>query len=145
MFSKACEHGIRAITYIATQSLEGRRVKIGDVAMHAGSPEAYTGKILGTLTRYRIVNSHTGPYGGFDIDVHRMKEIHMSDIVYALDGDSLFNGCALGLSECSHERPCPLHHRFVKIRNELKETLHTTSIYDLALSLQSGKTVLIKS
>ena len=31
MFSKACEHGIKAIIYIATQSMDGKRVKIGDV------------------------------------------------------------------------------------------------------------------
>ena len=57
MFSKACEHGIKAIIYIATQSIEGRRVKIGDVAEHSGSPEAFTAKVLGALTKHKIVNS----------------------------------------------------------------------------------------
>ncbi len=142
MFSKACKHGIKAIIYIATQSMEGRRVKIGDVAARAGSPEAYTAKILGTLTKHRIVNSHTGPYGGFDIDTRRMEEIYMSDIVNALDGDGLFKDCALGLSECSHDYPCPAHHRFVRVRAELKQMLETTSVYDLAMGLKSGKTVL---
>ena len=144
MFSKACEHGIKAIIYIATQSIEGRRVKIGDVVEHSGSPEAFTAKVLGSLTKHNIVNSHTGPYGGFDIDVKKMKEIKVIEIVEAIDGDSIFNGCGLGLSECSTVQPCPMHDKFVKVRNEIKKMLTNTTIHDLALGLKSGKTVLLK-
>jgi Rrf2 family transcriptional regulator, iron-sulfur cluster assembly transcription factor len=144
MFSKACEHGIKAIIYIATQSIEGRRVKIGDIVEHSGSPEAFTAKVLGALTKHNIVNSHTGPYGGFDIDIKRMKEIKMSEIVEAIDGDSIFNGCGLGLSECNDIKPCPMHEKFIKVRSEIKKMLVSTSIYDLALGLKSGKTVLMR-
>ena len=54
MFSKSCEYGIKAIIYIATQSLEDVRVKIGDVAENTGTPEAFTAKILGSLTKHNI-------------------------------------------------------------------------------------------
>jgi len=144
MFSKACEYGIKAIIYIASQSLEGRRVKIGDIVEHSGSPEAFTGKILGALTKHNIVNSHTGRYGGFDIDTNRLKDIKMSSIVLAIDGDSIYNGCGLGLKECNANEPCPMHENFVKVRGELKKMLTTTSIYDLATGLKSGKTTLVR-
>lgn len=144
MFSKACEYGLKAMIYIATQSLENNRVKIGDVADNAGSPEAFTAKILGTLTKHHIVQSHKGPYGGFEIDVNRMKQINISEIVYAIDGDHIYNGCALGLNECNALEPCPLHEHFVKIRDELKKMLETTTIYDLATQLKSGKTILVR-
>lgn len=144
MFSKACEHGIKAIIYIATQSMDGKRVKIGDVVENSGSPEAFTAKVLGSLTKYQIVNSYTGPNGGFFIDVKDMKKIKMSDIVNAIDGDSLYNGCGMGLSECSKAQPCPMHDKFIKVRKEIKEMLTTTTVYDLALGLKSGKTVLMR-
>jgi len=144
MFSKACEHGIKAIIYIATQSIEGRRVKIGDVAEHSGSPEAFTAKVLGALTKHKIVNSHTGPYGGFDIDIKRMKQIKVIDIVQAIDGDSIFNGCGLGFVECSNTQPCPMHEKFVKVRSEIKKMLTSATVHDLALGLKSGKTVLMR-
>lgn len=144
MFSKACEHGIKAIIYIATQSMEGRRVKIGDIVEHSGSPEAFTAKVLGTLTKHNFVNSHTGPYGGFDIDLKQMKQTRLIDLVEAIDGDAIFNGCGLGLSECNHLRPCPMHNKFVKVRNEMKEMLNDTSVHDLAVGLKSGKTVLMR-
>lgn len=144
MFSKACEHGIRAVIYIATQSMKGRRVKIGDVAEKTNSPEAFTGKILGALSRYDIIKSSTGPNGGFEIDPIKMKEVKISDIVFALDGDSVYNGCALGLKECNNEAPCPMHDNFAEIRGNLKKMLKTTSVYDLANKLQSGKTTLVR-
>ncbi|MBS1764094.1 MAG: Rrf2 family transcriptional regulator [Bacteroidetes bacterium] len=144
MFSKACEHGIKAIIYIATQSLQGNRVKIGDVAINSGSPGAFTAKVLGTLTKHNIVNSYTGPTGGFDMSMKQMRQIKMSDIVYAIDGDNIYNGCGLGLSECNNEQPCPMHDKFIKVRKGIKEMLTKTSVYDLALGLQSGKTVLIR-
>lgn len=144
MFSKACEYGIKAVIYIATQSMQGRKVKIGDIVTHSGSPEAFTGKILSTLSRHNIVSSQTGPYGGFSIDKENMRDIKISDIVYAIDGDAVYTECALGLKECSHTHPCPMHHKFVKVRNELKKVLETTSLYDLATGLKEGKTLLIR-
>ena len=36
MFSKACEYGIRASTYIALKSLEGTRVSLKEIAEKLG-------------------------------------------------------------------------------------------------------------
>jgi len=142
MFSKACEHGIKAVTYIASQSLKGKRVKINDVAKKSGSPAAFTAKVLSSLTKHNIINSHKGPYGGFDIDLKKMKQLKMSNIVQIIDGDNIYNGCGIGLSHCSNKEPCPVHHKFVKIRAELKTMLTSTSVYDLAINFKLGKTVL---
>lgn len=142
MFSKACELGIKAVLYIATQSMEGVRVKTADIVRHSNLPLAYTAKILGSLTNHNIVKSQTGPKGGFYIQVNRMHEIRLSEIVEAIDGDSLFTGCGLGLPACNHLQPCPMHHKFVTIRSEMKNMMNHTTLYELALGLKSGKTVL---
>jgi len=144
MFSKACEYGIKAIIYIASQSMLDRRVKIGEVVDHIDSPVAFTAKIVGALVKENIVQSVTGPYGGFYIDKYHMNQIKMSDIVTAIDGDSIFNGCGLGLKECDAEEPCPMHSKFVKIRADLKSMLNSTSILELAEGLKSGKSILMR-
>ncbi len=144
MFSKACEYGIKAIIYIATQSMQEKRVKIGDIADNVGSPEAFTAKILGALVKHDIVQSLTGPYGGFQIDKGKIESIKLSEIVFAIDGDSIYNGCGLGLSECNEIHPCPVHDKFVKIRADLKSFLHTTTIHELAAGIKSGKTLLYR-
>ena len=73
-----------------------------------------------------------------------MKITKVSEIVFAIDGDSIYNGCGLGLSECSNVQPCPMHNKFVKIRGELKIMLETTTIYDLAIGLKSGESILMR-
>lgn|SRR5690606_10802585 len=144
MFSKACEYGIKAIIYIATRSLQDERVKIGDIVQHIDSPEAFTAKILGMLVRQGLVQSVTGPYGGFQIDKSKVKSVRLSDIVSAIDGDSIYRGCGLGLSECSDDEPCPVHDKFVTIRTQLKNMLETTSLFDLASGLKEGRTILMR-
>ncbi|GGG75535.1 hypothetical protein GCM10007415_03990 [Parapedobacter pyrenivorans] len=145
MFSKSCEYGIKAVIYIATQTLQNKRVKIGDIVDNIGSPEAFTGKILGTLTKRGIVISYTGPYGGFEIDPLKMESTKVSDIVCAMDGDTLYNGCGLGLNECNSRQPCPMHDKFVVVRSQLKNMLETTTVHDLAMGLKSGRYFLART
>lgn len=144
MFSKACEYALKAVIYIATQSIDNERIKIGDVAKHTDSPEAFTAKVLGSLVKRGIIQSQTGPNGGFYIEKEKMEKISVSEIVKAIDGDGLFTGCALGLHECSELYPCPLHHKFIKVRTELKAVLERTSIYELTIGFQKGETTLVR-
>lgn len=144
MFSKSCEYGIRAVIYIASQSLEYRRVKIREVAQQTDSPEAFTAKIVGTLTKHHIVRSQKGPSGGLEIDIESMKNTNISEIVLAIDGDAVYKGCGLGMSQCNADNPCPMHEKFAIIRAELKQMLENTSIYELATNLKNGKSTLLR-
>lgn len=138
MFSKACEYGIRSAIYVTQQSLLNNRASLKEIADKIDSPVAFTAKILQKLAQNDIVHSVKGPTGGFEIDRKKMEKIKLSQIVMAIDGDSIYKGCGLGLHECNAKKPCSVHFRFVKIRNELKTMLETTSIYELSLELDSG-------
>jgi len=142
MFSKSCEYGIKAMLYVASQSLVNRRVKAGEIAENSASPEAFTAKLLGVMKRQNLLNSQTGPFGGFYLEIEQMKTIKLSQIVSAIDGDEVYKGCGLGLEQCDANNPCPLHHQFVHIRNELKAMLENTSLFDLAHKLASGEVLL---
>lgn len=142
MFSKACEYGIRAAVYVALRSLEGERASVGEIAEGTGSPTAFTAKVLQQLARGSILDSARGPGGGFRIGEQKMATVTLGEIVAAIDGGSIYEGCALGLDRCSAERPCPLHDRFVGIRDDLKLMLGDTSLYELATGLKQGKAYL---
>ncbi|WP_410220573.1 RrF2 family transcriptional regulator [Pedobacter sp.] len=142
MFSKACEYGIKAMIYIASQSLKGQRVKVTDMVNEAGVPEAFTGKILSSLAQKGLLESLKGPYGGYFINENKVKSIKLIDIVSAIDGNGLFENCALGLKQCNAKDPCPMHHKFVKVRGELKHVLDSSNLFELAKSLEAGNTVL---
>ncbi len=142
MFSKSCEYAIRAAVFVATRSLKGERCSIDDVATETGAPAAFTGKILQKLSRRHIISSVKGPGGGFLISKSDMKRTKVADIVNLMDGDSVFAGCALGLSACNEKNPCPLHDQFKNIRSGLKQLLEKTSLYDLAADVNKGDSVL---
>ncbi len=142
MFSKACEYGIRAATYVALQSVEGKRVSLKEIAEEIDSPEAFTAKILQQLTRSNLIDSVKGPSGGFEIAKGKLEKIRLSHIVFALDGDKIYTGCGLGLKKCNASKPCPVHDKFIAIRTNLKEMLENTSLMQMTIGLEEGLTYL---
>jgi Rrf2 family protein len=144
MFSKTCEYGIKAVLYIARQSLRQIRSRMSDIVEHTGSPAAFTGKILGALSRNGIIDSYTGPRGGFEIRQERLHEITIADIVRAIEGDEFFEGCVLGLGICDGAHPCPMHHSVEPVRKEMFEVLHQATVYELAMGLKNEDSLLIR-
>lgn len=142
MFSKACEYAIRATIYIGEQSNKNIRVGLKDISKEIDSPEPFTAKILQQLSKNNIIDSIKGPHGGFEIGKKEMGKIKLSQIVLAMDGDSIYKGCGLGFKECSDKQPCPVHDKFIIVRNELKYMLENTTVLEMSLGLKNGLTFL---
>ena len=142
MFSKACEYGIKAAIFIATKSYEGKRVSPKEISAEIDSPQAFTAKILQALVKHNIINSVKGAYGGFEIDKKNISNLKLSQIVNAIDGDSIYSGCGLGLEKCDENHPCPVHDKFKGVRDELKHMLEETNLEELALNIKSGASFL---
>ncbi|WP_459212788.1 RrF2 family transcriptional regulator [Aquimarina rhabdastrellae] len=144
MFSKSCEYGLRAAIFIAEQSSMENKVGLKVIAKAIDSPEAFTAKVLQSLTKNNIVTSIKGPYGGFMIEESRLKKIKLSDIVSVLDGDSIYTGCGLGLKQCDENSPCPLHYKFIEIRERLREMLEGNTLYDILYTDEVKNTFWLK-
>jgi Rrf2 family iron-sulfur cluster assembly transcriptional regulator len=142
MFSKTCEYGIRAAIIIASESYQDNRIGLKEIAKKIDSPEAFTAKILQILSKNNIINSIKGVGGGFEIPKETLSQIKLIQIVSAIDGDSVFTGCGLGLSHCSEIHPCPVHDKFKEIRNGLADMLENTNLEELAMGIKSGDTFL---
>jgi Rrf2 family protein len=142
MFSKACEYGIKAAIFIAVKSEQENRVSLNEIAKEINSPIAFTAKVLQQLTKNGIVDSVKGPKGGFEIDKNKIADIKLSKIVSAIDGDAIYKGCGLGFHNCNENKPCPVHHKFKLIRDDLKQMLETTSLLDLSNDINNGITFL---
>jgi Rrf2 family protein len=138
MFSKTCEYAIRASIFIATQSYQNKRVTIKEIAEKIDSPKSFTAKILQILAKNNLVYSVQGIGGGFEIPKEIMTEIKLSQIVIAIDGDSIFTCCGLGLGKCSEIHHCSVHEKFKEIRDEIVAMLVNTNLEELALGIKSG-------
>ncbi|MBS1659986.1 MAG: Rrf2 family transcriptional regulator [Bacteroidetes bacterium] len=138
MFSKACEYAIRALLFVAQKSKDGSKVGIKEIAKGIDSPEHFIAKILQDLSRKGLVLSQKGPSGGFYLDDSTLN-ISLADVVRTVDGDSIFSGCALGLKQCSETKPCPLHHEFKRIRDDISEMLQTAKLGEFNALLEKNK------
>jgi Rrf2 family protein len=143
MFSKTCQYAIKAVIYINKQSLAGQKVGAKEIGHEINAPDAFTAKILQVLVKQNVVGSFKGPTGGFFVDkTHESKTL--KDVVLAIDGDQLFNGCSLGLSQCSEDNPCPLHFEIKNVRSKIIHMLTVKSLKQLAEEVVDGSTVLAR-
>lgn len=142
MFSKTCEYGIKACIFIAINSYEDRRVTPKNISEEINSPQAFTAKILQNLVKAGLVQSTKGAYGGFNIEKNTIAKIKLSEIVNAIDGDAIYNGCGLGLETCDENHPCPVHDKFIAVRNGLKTMLEDTTLEELATNIKAGHSFL---
>ncbi|WP_431211581.1 RrF2 family transcriptional regulator [Puia sp. P3] len=113
MFSKACEYAIRALLFIAQKTCNGSKVGIREIAKGIDSPEHFIAKILQGLSRKGLVQSQKGPSGGFYLDESSLNAT-LADVVRAVDGDSIFSGCATGTKTMQRGQTLPAAQRVQK-------------------------------
>jgi len=142
MFSKACEHAIRAALFISIKSRNGSRLGIAEIARQIDAPVPFTAKILQRLAREGLIASMKGPNGGFYIDA-KARPVTLASIVKAVDGsDDALHVCILGLKACSDHFPCPIHNEVKSYKNQLRMVMCEATLQQLSADLAKGKTFL---
>ena len=141
MLSRTTEYAIRAMIYVQLQNWDNKTPGIVEIANEIEAPEAYTAKILQTLTRHKILGSLKGRGGGFFFNDDDHK-ITLYDVIHVMEGDSIFTGCGIGLKNCNEKNPCPLHDKYVEFRQAFHNLAKTETIQSLSLKIQRGQAVL---
>jgi len=139
MFNKETEYALRALVYIQVENKKGRMAGIAEIASEIEAPPFFTAKILQRLARHGFVMSRKGRGGGFFFDPEK-PAVPIRDIIIAVEGDEILNGCAFGLKFCDEDNPCPLHKRYAPIRNRINRLMSRETIQSLARKSEySGK------
>ncbi|MBN1447464.1 MAG: Rrf2 family transcriptional regulator [Bacteroidetes bacterium] len=128
MFSRACEYGIQATLYIATQP--DRRVGIKEIASELNIPVHFLAKILQSLGEKNVLTSYKGVHGGYTLQ-RSPDAIRLIDVVEAIDGLDFFENCVLGFPGCGSGKPCPVHDRWGQVRDTIRDMLSRDSLSDL--------------
>ena len=135
LISKSDEYALRAIIYLASLEPEAR-MSAQELAAATGAFPAFLSKVVQKLVHAGILASKRGPGGGVAL-ARPPEEIRLWDVIVALEGPDYLQGCVLGLETCDPERPCPLHHDWVKIREQIFDLLRAKTLADLATSLET--------
>lgn len=110
---------------------------IQEIAREIESPMYFTGKILQSLVKAKLISSAKGPNGGFYLPPGAAP-VPLIRVLEVLGCDAFFRNCALGLTHCSDRHPCPIHQEFKPFREGLLQLLTRTTVQQLARDIISG-------
>lgn len=141
MLSKSTEYAIRALVFVQLRNWEQKRPGVSEIAKGIEAPEAYTAKILQTLTKNKLMDSMKGRGGGFFFNDNQ-SNLTLYDVIHLVEGDACFHKCGFGLKQCNNENPCPLHEKYKVVRDGFFEIAKTESIKSLSKKIVHGDAVL---
>jgi Rrf2 family iron-sulfur cluster assembly transcriptional regulator len=134
MLSSSSKYGIRAVTYIASQSKNNSKIGIKKISEDLNLPTPFLAKILQLLARQKILSSSKGPHGGFSL-LKDPKKITLLDIIKTIEGNDIFDNCIIHNMPCKsvdeHKIKCPIHDDYAKVGSSLVKFFSNKTIYSL--------------
>lgn len=134
IYSAACSYAIRAMCRMTMINPVGN-VLIDEICADTELPKQYVAKVLQNLVRSGLLKSTKGRGGGFAL-TRRPEEIYLFDIVMGVDGEMQYKECAVGLTNCNSDQPCPLHDKWAPVRDRIGQLLRDTTLQEMSLSME---------
>jgi Rrf2 family iron-sulfur cluster assembly transcriptional regulator len=130
MLSQTSAYALRAVLHLADHAGPGgRAVPVGEIAQALDVPRNYLSKTLHQLARAGVVASTFGPGGGFRL-ARPAAELTLERVVAPFDA-ATERHCLLGRARCADADPCPAHHRWKSISEQIRHFFAATTVADL--------------
>jgi Rrf2 family protein len=136
--SNSCKYAIRSVLFLASHQEKNKRIGVKVIAEKIDVPQPFLSKILQELSRKRLIRSTKGVNGGFYLTDENLENPLLA-IVEAIDGTNPFEICVIGLPNCDHVNPCPLHEQAIKSRIAFLDVFKNKSIREVAESIDAKK------
>src|SRR5271166_2152868 len=128
--SAKAEYAVRAMVQLATAT-SGTLVKTEDLAQAQGIPPQFLVDILTNLRTDRLVRSHRGREGGYEL-ARPGNEISVADVLRCIDGP-LASVRDVGLGELPYSGPtAALTDAWRALRASMRSVLEETMLADVA-------------
>jgi len=128
--TRTADYGVRVMTHLAMLP-PGTRMTVAQLAHEGDASVAFTGKILQRLVGARLVVSHRGYEGGFELG-RLSSTISVLDIVTALEGPLCLNQCLPGGPGCDRMDWCGAYDVWSAAQAALAAALAAESLERLA-------------
>ncbi|NNJ79721.1 MAG: Rrf2 family transcriptional regulator [Xanthomonadales bacterium] len=132
--SRPAEYALRAMTYIARLEPD-RRIRTIDLSKEIDVPAPFLSKIMRSLALAGIVDAKKGHHGGFLL-AKDPGEVRFIDVLRAVEFEPSTEHCLFGLRNCDARNPCPLHHEWSLLREQIE---NWARCHSLAESLDSDR------
>jgi FeS assembly SUF system regulator len=135
--SKGTDYGIRILAHLAHEdegtahgTPHGSTHNAREVAEDLALPLPMVSKVMKSLARAGVLESHRGAKGGFSLS-RRPEELNVADMIAALEGPVALTECQLGPALCQHEGSCQVQEPWSVINRSVQNTLATITLSDL--------------
>jgi Rrf2 family protein len=110
---------------------QGTRIRRSTLVEVSSAPQDFLSKVLQRLVAARLITSHRGSGGGFELAVPA-DDISLLRLIEAVDGPVQLNLCITGGPGCERQNFCAVHPVWNKAQNALIEVLSGESIASVA-------------
>lgn len=130
--NQATDYGFRVILFLSGKP-RGEIVEAQVIADSEAIPMRYLFKIMPSLTRVGILNSHRGVGGGYAL-ARDPAEVSLLDVIEAIEGPIMLNRCFIDEENCSKHGPpeCKVHQALNIIQRRLSEDFKSINFKQLS-------------
>lgn len=129
LYSKGCEYTLRVLAQLPADDPQ-QGFLASEYCERAGVPEPSTRKMLQKLVHRGYLVATRGPGGGYRLTTPP-DQISLLDLILAVDGDTSFDQCIMGLPTCGGDSPCPIHETWFRTKCHLLNQLGRVTLADL--------------
>jgi Rrf2 family transcriptional regulator, iron-sulfur cluster assembly transcription factor len=127
--TRKAEYAIRGMLYLAARH-DDSFAMLGTIAEGVEVPRPFLAKILQSLAYKGLIKSTRGVGGGFAL-ARPAARISLCDIVEAVEGPIMPNGCLMGQDACPRERSCPVHPVWRRLQSVTRGILEEVTLQAL--------------
>lgn len=135
--TREAEYALRALAYLASVPA-GEVRPANQVAEACGLPGPFLAKTLRKLARSGLLRSARGRSRGYGL-ARPAREIHVREVLEAVEGPDYFRRCVFWDAGCSEERPCVLHAAWAPVRAGLLANLERMTLEDVQAAWTAGR------
>lgn len=118
MLSQSCIYGLQTCIYLSLPEQAGKKVRVATIAADLGISPSFLSKVVFMLVKAGIIDSVRGVSGGVCL-TKPPSDIHIIEIVIAIEGKDFFDECLLRLPQCSDATPCTFHDEWKEERKRM--------------------------
>jgi Rrf2 family iron-sulfur cluster assembly transcriptional regulator len=129
MLSQTAEYALRTVLYLADSPADGV-ARVEELAVRLDVPRNYLSKTLHRLAREGVLSSTRGKGGGFRLAIPP-DQLPLLRVIAPFDEMSAVRRCLLGRPECSDRHPCPAHHHWRAVSDQVTAFFRDRTVADL--------------
>jgi Rrf2 family protein len=128
VLSHTAEYALRAVLFLADRG--DRPASVDEIAAAVGVPRNYLSKTLHRLAQEGVLDSTRGKGGGFRLAVDPAR-LKLLQVVQPFDPITAERRCLLGRPQCSDRNPCPAHHQWRAVSEQVSQFFRDRTVADL--------------